>query len=109
MTVPVLQSNSDSQSSMVFFLPKSFTKQSAPTPGTDNVELITVKEGFYAVIKYSGLSTNQNYNKHSAILKAALIIDNIITIGDPIMATYNGTFTLLFVRRNEATYRVDWK
>ena len=94
---------------MVFFLPKSFTKQSAPTPGTDNVELITVKEGFYAVIKYSGLSTNQNYNKHSTILKEALIIDNINTIGDPMMATNNGTFTLPFVRRNEPTYRVDWK
>jgi len=36
-TVPVLQSNSDSKSSMVFFLSKSFTKQSASTPGTDNV------------------------------------------------------------------------
>ena len=109
MTVPVIQSNSDSKSSMVFFLPKSFTKQSAPTPGAENVELITVKGGFYAVVKYSGRSTNQNYNKHSAVLKEALRIDTIITIGDPMMATYNGPFTPPFMRRNEAMYRVDWK
>ena len=109
MTVPVIQSNSDSKSSMVFFLPKSFTKQSAPTPGAENVELITVKGGFYAVVKYSGRSTNQNYNKHSAILKEALRIDTIITIGDSMMATYNGPFTPPFMRRNEAMYRVDWK
>jgi len=109
MTVPVIQSNSDSKSSMVFFLPKSFTKQSAPTPGAENVELITVKGGFYAVVKYSGRSTNQNYNKHSAVLKEALRIDTIITIGDPMMATYNGLFILPFMRRNEATYHVEWK
>ena len=55
MTVPVIQSNSDSKSSMVFFLPKSFYQAIRPNSRTtDNVELITVKEGFYAVIKYSG-------------------------------------------------------
>jgi hypothetical protein len=109
MTVPVLQSNNDNSSAMIFFLPKSFTKQSAPTPDADNIELITVKGGFYAVIKYSGRSTNKNYNKHSALLKGALGKANIPTIGDPVMATYNGPFTLPFMKRNEAMYRVDWK
>ena len=50
MTVPVLQSNNDNSSAMIFFLPKSFTKQSAPTPDANNIELITLKGGFYAVI-----------------------------------------------------------
>ena len=109
MTVPVIQSNNESKSSMVFFLPKSFTKQSAPTPDEDNVELITVKGGFYAVIKYSGRSSNSNYSKHSARLIEALKQDNMVTIGDPMMATYNGPFTLPFMRRNEAMYQVEWK
>ena len=109
MTVPVMQSDNDNSSAMIFFLPKSFTKQSAPTPDADNIELITVKGGFYAVIKYSGRSTNKNYNKHSALLKGALGKANIPTIGDPLMATYNGPFTLPFMKRNEAMYRVDWK
>jgi len=109
MTVPVIQSSDTNSSAMIFFLPKSFTEQSAPAPDADNIELITVKGGFYAVVKYSGRSTNQNYNKHAALLKEALGHDDIVIKGDPMMATYNGPFTLPFMRRNEAMYRVEWK
>ena len=109
MTVPVIQSKDSNGASMIFFLPKSFTKQSAPLPDGDDVKLITVKSGFYAVTKYSGRSTDQNFIKHSALLFEALRKDNILTIGDPMMATYNGPFTLPFMRRNEAMYLVNWK
>ena len=109
MTVPVIQSKDSNGASMIFFLPKSFTKQSAPLPDRDDVELITVKGGFYAVTKYSGRSTYQNYIKHSARLFEALRKDNVLIIGDPMMATYNGPFTLPFIRRIEAMYRVNWK
>jgi hypothetical protein len=109
MTVPVIQSKDSNGASMLFFLPKNFTKQSAPLPDGDDVKLITVKGGFYAVTKYSGRSTDQNFIKHSALLFEALRKDNILTIGDPMMATYNGPFTLPFMRRNEAMYRVNWK
>ncbi|MDB4169011.1 heme-binding protein [Planktomarina sp.] len=109
MTVPVIQSKDISGTSMIFFLPKIFTKQSAPLPDGDDVELITVKGGFYAITKYSGRSTDRNYIKHSTRLFEALRKDNILTIGDPVMATYNGPFTLPFMRRNEAMYRVNWK
>jgi DNA gyrase inhibitor GyrI len=109
MTVPVIQSKDSNGASMLFFLPKSFTKQSAPLPDGDDVKLITVKGGFYAVTKYSGRSTDQNFIKHSALLFEALRKDNILTIGDPMMATYNGPFTLPFMRRNETMYRVNWK
>ena len=109
MTVPVIQSKDSNGASMIFFLPKSFTKQSAPLPDGDDVKLITVKSGFYAVTKYSGRSTDQNFIKHSALLFEALRKHNILTIGDPMMATYNGPFTLPFMRRNEAMYRVNWK
>ena len=109
MTVPVIQSKDINGASMIFFLPKNFTKQSAPLPDGDNVELITVKGGFYAVTKYSGRSTDRNYIKHSNRLFKSLNKNNIITIGDPMMATYNGPFTLPFMRRNEAMYRVNWK
>jgi hypothetical protein len=109
MTVPVIQSKDSNGASMIFFLPKNFTKQSAPLPDGDDVKLITVKGGFYAVTKYSGRSTDQNFIKHSALLFEALRKDNILTIGDPMMATYNGPFTLPFMRRNETMYRVNWK
>jgi|TARA_B110000967_G_C18757926_1_gene496319 hypothetical protein len=109
MTVPVIQSDGSGSSVMLFFLPTSFTKQSAPLPKADNVELVTIKGGYYAVINYSGRSTNKNFKKHATILKDALNADNIVRTANPSMATYNGPFTPFFLRRNEAMYRVQWK
>ncbi len=94
---------------MHFFLPKKFTEQTAPLPEADNVNLVTVKAGYYAVIKYSGRSNNQNFKRHAALLRDALNKDDVALKGGPIKATYNNPFTPSFLRRNEAMYRVDWE
>ena len=109
MTTPVIQSDDGSGLAMHFFLPKSYLTQTAPLPESDRVEVVTIKGGFYAVLKYSGRSTAQNYKKHVALLRNVLNRDGILMKSDPIMATYNGPFTPFFLRRNEAMYRVDWQ
>ena len=109
MTTPVIQSDDGSGLAMHFFLPKSYLTQTAPLPESDRVEVVTIKGGFYAVLKYSGRSTAQNYKKHVALLRNVLNRDGILMKSDHIMATYNGPFTPFFLRRNEAMYRVDWE
>ena len=109
MTIPVTQSEESSEMVMQFYLPSKFTKKTAPVPTDPRVELITIAEGHYAVIKYSGRLTDKNFNKHRKILKENLIEDKIEIIGPAIKATYNGPFTLPILRRNEAMFRVDWK
>ena len=109
MTTPVTQSEESSEMVMQFYLPSKFTKKTAPVPTDPRVELITIKEGYYAVIKYSGRLTDKNFNKHKKILKENLIEDKIEIIGPAIKATYNGPFTLPMLRRNEAMFHVDWK
>ena len=109
MTIPVLQSDEGKGLVMYFFLPKSYSEQNAPLPKADNIELVTVKGGYYAIIKYSGRITNQNFKRHSTILKDALNKDKILINGDSIQAIYNGPLTPFFLRRNEAMYRVNWK
>ena len=109
MTTPVTQSEESSEMVMQFYLPSKFTKKTAPVPTDPRVELITIAEGHYAVIKYSGRLTDKNFNKHKKILKENLIEDKIEIIGPAIRATYNGPFTLPMLRRNEAMFRVDWK
>ena len=109
MTTPVIQSDEGNGLVMHFFLPKDYSIQNAPLPESDRVEVVTIKGGFYAVLKYSGRSTVQNYKKHVALLRNVLGSDGIFIKSDPIMATYNGPFTPFFLRRNEAMYRVDWE
>ena len=109
MTTPVTLSDDSSEMVMQFYLPSKFTKKTAPVPTDPRVELITIEEGHYAVIKYSGRLTDKNFNKHKKILKENLIEDKIEIIGPAIKATYNGPFTLPILRRNEAMFHVDWK
>ena len=109
MTTPVTQSAKSSEMVMQFYLPSKFTKKTAPVPTDPRVKLITIEEGHYAVIKYSGRLTDKNFNKHKKILKENLIEDKIEIIGPAIKATYNGPFTLPMLRRNEAMFHVDWK
>ena len=109
MTTPVTQSEESSEMVMQFYLPSKFTKKTAPVPTDPRVELITIEEGHYAVIKYSGRLTDKNFKKHKKILKENLTEDKIEIIGSAIKATYNGPFTLPMLRRNEAMFHVDWK
>lgn len=110
MTTPVTETDEGNGGVMMhFFLPKNFTEQTAPLPQADNVKLVMVKGGYYAVIKYSGRSTNQNFKKHAALLRDALNKDDVALKSDSIKATYNAPFTPSFLRRNEVMYRVDWE
>ena len=109
MTIPVTQFDAESGMAMHFFLPSNYTKETAPLPSAENVTLVTVPGGYYAVIKYSGRSTDVNFRKNAQILNEALDKDRIQTLRRPIKATYNGPLTPFFLRRNEAMYQVDWK
>ena len=109
MTVPVLKSDEGSGLTMVFFLPKSYSKLNTPLPKANNVKLVTVKGGHYAVIKYSGRSTNKRNNKYANVLENALFEDGHTIHGGPIQAIYSGPFTPFFLRKNETMSRGDWE
>ena len=70
---------------------------------------VLIKEGYFAVIKYFGRSSEKNFVKYSTILYQKLLEDRISIKGSAIKATYNGPFTLPPFRRNEAMFNVDWK
>ena len=109
MTIPVTQTIKDNESFMQFYLPSKFTKEITPIPSNPDIEIATIKEGYFAVIKYSGRSSDKNFVKYSKILYQKLLEDQILIKGSAIKATYNGPFTLPPFRRNEAMFNVDWK
>ena len=109
MTVPVTQTKIEKDAFMQFYLPSKFAKDAIPTPTDPDVEIATIEEGYFAVIQYSGRSSDKNFIKYSEILKQKLLEDKISIKGLAIKATYNGPFVLPMFRRNEAMFIVSWK
>ena len=107
MTTPVTQRFQDGKVTMKFFLPRKFQLETAPEPLSDDLSIVLIKGGKFAVIKYSGRSTYKNFEKHSKLLLEALTADKIQTVDQPIKATFSGPLTPVFVRRNEAMVRIN--
>ena len=107
MTVPVTQEIKDGNMTMQFYLPLKFNKDNAPTPSNSDIKILTIEGGYYAVIKYSGRSSDKNFLKNKDKLEKQLKQDNIIIISPPIRASYNSPFTLPMLKRNEVMYRIN--
>ena len=108
MTTPVTQMQKDGNMTMQFYLPLKFNKDNVPNPLRDDLEIVIIKGGYYAVIRYSGRASDKNFIKHKEYLERELKKDNILIVSPPIRATYNSPFTLPMLRRNEAMFRVNW-
>ena len=107
MTVPVTQEIKNENMTMQFYLPSKFNKDNAPKPSNSDIKILTIEGGYYAVIKYSGRSSDKNFLKNKEILKKQLKQDNITIISPPIRASYNSPFTLPMLKRNEVMYRIN--
>ena len=108
MTTPVTQMKKNNVSFMQFYLPTEFNKKTTPIPTNSDVEIMLMKEGYFAAIRYSGRSSDKNFIKYSKILREKLLEDKISINGFAIKATYNPPWTLPLFRRNEALFNVEW-
>ena len=109
MTVPVTQMEKKGNMTMQFYLPLKYSKNNVPIPSRPDVEIVNIEGGYFAVIRYSGRSSDKNFMKHKDILENELKKDDISILGPPIKATYNGPFTLPMLRRNEVMFEVNIK
>ena len=107
MTVPVTQEIKNGNMTMQFYLPLKFNIDNAPKPFNSDIKILTIEGGYYAVIEYSGRSSDKNFLKNKDILEKLLKQDNITILSPPIRASYNSPFTLPMLKRNEVMYRID--
>jgi len=107
MTVPVTQEIKNGNMTMQFYLPLKFNKDNVPKPSNSDIKILTIEGGYYAVIEYSGRSSDKNFLKNKDILEKLLKQDNITILSPPIRASYNSPFTLPMLKRNEVMYRID--
>ena len=107
MTVPVTQEIKNGSMTMQFYLPLKFNKDNAPKPSNSDIKILTIEGGYYAVIEYSGRSSDKNFTRNKDILEKLLEQDNITIISPPIRASYNSPFTLPMLKRNEVMYKIN--
>ncbi len=107
MTTPVTQVEKNGNMSMQFYLPSKFNLENAPNPSRNDIKIINIEGGYYAVLRYSGRASDRNFYKHKEILEKELQKNNISIISPPIRATYDSPFTLPMNRRNEAMFKVE--
>jgi hypothetical protein len=101
MTAPVTQSAAAGGTRVQFVLPGDVTLATAPEPLDPRVQLREEPASTWAVIRYSGTWSQDNYAQHLAKLRAALEVAGLQTQGEPVWARYNGPTTPWFMRRNE--------
>jgi len=109
MTTPVTQVEKNGNMTMQFYLPLKFNSDNVPNPIREDVRIINIKGGYYAVLRYSGRASDGNFIKYKKILERELQKKNISIISPPIRATYDSPFTLPMNRRNEAMFKVELK
>jgi len=107
MTTPVTQIEKNGNMSMQFYLPSKFNSDNVPNPTREDVKIINIEGGYYAVIRYSGRASDRNFLKYKKILENELQKNNILITSLPIRATYDSPFTLPMNRRNEAMFKVE--
>jgi hypothetical protein len=101
MTAPVTQAVAPGGFLVQFVLPKGVSAATAPEPLDARIMLRDVLPVQIAVIRYSGLWSESNYNEHLDKLKAVLQAEKLIWAAEPVYARYNAPFTPWFLRRNE--------
>ena len=69
MTAPVTQIEKNGNMTMQFYLPSEYNQDSVPDPSSNEVKIINVEGGYYAVLRYSGRASDKNFIRHKEILE----------------------------------------
>lgn len=107
MTVPVITQPGSGAPTMQFVLPARFTLATAPVPLDAALRLRELPAQWVAVRRYTGRTTEANFQDEAAALLRALPAASLQATGPARMAVYNGPFTPWFLRRNEVQVPVS--
>jgi len=78
-----------------------------PKPENSAVKIKKIDQKKFVVIKFSGLSSEDNIKQHELKLTQYILDNDLRTQDSPIYAFYNPPWTLPFLRRNEILIELD--
>ena len=106
MTAPVQQEKTDAEWATSFIMPSKFSIDTIPNPINYRIKIIQIPSKRYAVITFSGRSTEENLTKHTNELEKYMNGSSYSKVGNAKYAFYNPPWTLPFLRRNEVQFEL---
>ena len=106
MTAPVQQEKTDAEWAISFIMPSKFSIDTIPNPINDRIKIIQIPSKRYAVVTFSGRSTEENLTTHTNELEKYIYGSNYSKAGNAKYAFYNPPWTLPFLRRNEIQFEL---
>ena len=107
MTAPVQSSAAGDTYRMRFFLPSSFTAETAPKPANRDVRLGVTAPRLEAVLRFSGSTSDEAVEARKANLLRWLSQNGWRTVGEPVAYFYDPPWTLPFLKRNEMAVEIE--
>ncbi len=108
MTAPVSQAPAEGGAFVVrFAMPSQYTLATLPEPLDPQVRLRELPPARFAVIRYSGRWTDENYEAHLKILRDGMAEAGLSPRAAPVYARYDAPYVPWFVRRNEILIEID--
>lgn len=101
MTAPVAQASSDDGWIVTFYMPPGSQLADMPRPLDDTVILREEAARRVAVLRFRGLATRENLDRHTNALRAHIQARGETPASDVSYAFYNPPWTLPWARRNE--------
>lgn len=105
MTIPVIEEVKSDQRKIAFVVPKSFGDK-IPKPKSKHLNVTAFEEGLYAVITYSGRSTDSMERQKSEMLHQWIQKKHWTIQSNDKLAIYNAPFTPGIFRKNEIMIKV---
>jgi SOUL heme-binding protein len=106
MTAPVTQKLADDHWTVRFTMPQTWTLDSLPVPDDTRVKLLLVPERQYAVLRFSGLASDDTIKARTAELRNYASLHHLRIGDEPVLAFYDPPWTLPFLRRNEVMLEI---
>lgn len=106
MTAPVRTGAGSSDATMAFYLPATYTPESAPASTDPIVRLVAEPPRTVAVRRFSWYATDERVDRERTRLLESLSRREIETRGDPTLLQYNDPWTPPFLRTNEVEIEV---
>jgi len=107
MTAPVGVKENNKGWKVYFVMPSQYTLDTLPKPNNEQVSIKQVPVRKFAVIRFSGLVSQEKMNQKVKALNEWMVNKNLKPIGSPELARYNPPWTLPFLRRNEVMVEVE--
>ena len=105
MTVPVTQVAEGADAWTVsFMMPAIYTEATLPVPDDTRIQIHRTAAYRAVALSFSGRHSDANFDNHQQRLLQLIEREGFDVDPDPVLAYYNGPFTLPFLRRNEVMF-----